>query len=40
VANVLSAAIGQYRGARAEQPRIIMQETAGSAMPPSVVAAE
>ena len=40
VANVLSAAIGQYRGARAEQPRIIIQETAGSAMPPSVVAAE
>jgi hypothetical protein len=40
VANVLSAAIGQYRGARAEQPRIIMHETAGSAMPPSVVAAE
>ena len=40
VANVLSAAIGQYRGARAEQPRIIMHETAGRAMPPSVVAAE
>lgn len=39
-ANVLSTAIGQYRGARAEQPQIIVQETAGGAMPPSVVAAE
>ncbi|MFN3636140.1 MAG: photosynthetic complex putative assembly protein PuhB [Rhizobium rhizophilum] len=39
-ASVLSAAIGQYRGARAEQPRIIVQETAGRAVPPSVVAAE
>jgi hypothetical protein len=39
-AKVLSAAVGQYRGARAEQPRIILQETTGSAMPPSVVAAE
>lgn len=40
VASVLSAAIGQYRGARAEQPRIIVQHTATGAMPPSVVAAE
>ncbi|NBB46837.1 PH domain-containing protein [Rhizobium sp. CRIBSB] len=39
-AKVLSAAVGQYRGARAEQPRIILQETTESAMPPSVVAAE
>lgn len=39
-AKVLSAAVGQYRGARAEQPWIILQETTGSAMPPSVVAAE
>jgi len=39
-AKVLSAAVGQYRGARAEQPHIILQETTGSAMPPSVVAAE
>lgn len=40
VAGVLSAAIGQYRGARAEQPRIIMQEAAADGMPPSFVAAE
>jgi hypothetical protein len=39
-ASVLSAAIGQYRGARAEQPRIIQQDTAAGVMPPSVVAAE
>jgi hypothetical protein len=40
VANVLSAAIGQYRGARAEQPRLIVQNPVGGAMPPSAVAAE
>ncbi|MBA4797660.1 MAG: PH domain-containing protein [Rhizobiales bacterium] len=40
VAGVLSTAVGQYRGARAEQPRIIVEETTGSALPPSVVAAE
>ena len=40
VAKVLSAAIGQYRGARAEQPRLVVTKPNGSAMPPSVVAAE
>jgi len=40
VASVLSVAIGQYRGARAEQPRIIVQDVGGGVMPPSVVAAE
>lgn len=40
VSKVLSAAIGQYRGARAEQPRLVVTKPNGSAMPPSVVAAE
>lgn len=40
VSKVLSAAIGQYRGARAEQPRLVVTKPNGSALPPSVVAAE
>ncbi|THV23794.1 photosynthetic complex putative assembly protein PuhB [Peteryoungia ipomoeae] len=40
VANILAAAIGQYRAARSEQPRIVINEATGRAMPPSVVAAE
>ena len=40
VSKVLSAAIGQYRGARTEQPRLVVTKPNGSTMPPSVVAAE
>lgn len=40
VSKVLSAAICQYRGARTEQPRLVVTKPNGSTMPPSVVAAE